>query len=131
MPENFAETFITALRNLEETGDVETIASLFADDCRIGNVTLTAELTGPEGAREFWNNYRRTFGEISSDFRNKIISGHTAALEWVSEGTSPSGEPIRYEGVSILQSNGLKITRFFAYFDPDRLGRQISETAHA
>lgn len=131
MPESLAETFIDALRDLEENNNVDRIASLFADDCRVGNTALGRILEGPQGAREFWTNYRKSFGEIRSDFRNKIISGNFAALEWVSEGTAHNGNQIYYAGVSIVQSDGTKINRFFAYFDPNSLGTQISESARA
>ena len=131
MPEGFAETFIAALRDLEENSNADRIASLFADDCRVGNSAMGRVLEGPDGAREFWTNYRKSFGEIHSDFRNKIVSGNTAALEWVSEGTAPDGNNIQYAGVSIVQSDGVKINRFFAYFDPNSLGVQISESARA
>jgi SnoaL-like domain len=131
MPEGFAQTFIDALRDLEENNNVDRIASLFADECRVGNSAMGRLLEGPDGAKEFWANYRKSFGEIHSDFRNKIVSGNVAALEWVSEGTAPNGNTVHYAGVSIVQSDGVKINRFFAYFDPNSLGAQISESARA
>lgn len=122
-----AEKFIEALGKLESERDLETIVSMFADNCKIGNVASPHEFNGADGAREFWENYRKTFDEVRSEFHNKIISDAASALEWTTEGTSGAGEPIKYDGVSILETDGEKITRFFAYFDPHRLGNQIKK----
>ena len=35
------------------------------------------------------------------------------------------GNEFKYDGVSILEINDEKISRFQAYFDPNNLGRQI------
>ena len=125
------EKFIDALAKLEADENVDEIVSLFADDCEVGNVATHENMNGQDGARQFWTNYRKTFGEIKSTFKNKISSDNTAALEWTSVGTSANGSKIDYEGVSILETNGDKIQRFFAYFNPAKLGREIEEKKSA
>lgn len=127
MSEQSAEKFIEALGNLEKSEDIEPIVALFADDAEIGNVTLTNNLSGADGAKEFWTNYRKTFGEVGSEFTNKIHSENVSALEWTTTGTSANGSEINYDGVSILEFEGEKIKRFFAYFNPAKLGNQIEE----
>ena len=127
MAENISEKFIGALRDLEENRNVDKIVELFADACEVGNVTLTENLNGTDGAREFWTNYRKTFKDVSSKFKNKLTANGTAALEWTTVGTSESGHEISYEGVSILETDGGKISRFYAYFNPGKLGHQIME----
>lgn len=125
MSEKSAEKFIEALEKLEKSEDVETIAALFADSAEIGNVTLTNNINDP---KEFWTNYRKTFGDVSSEFKNKIHSDKVSALEWTSVGTSAKGNKISYDGVSILEfGEDGKIKRFFAYFNPAALGHQIEE----
>jgi ketosteroid isomerase-like protein len=128
MAQETAEKFIEALKNLEENRDVESIVALFADDAEVNN-SVTVDNDKKLDAREFWTNYRATFGEVSSYFRNKIYGENNAALEWTTTGTSADGSEIEYEGVSILEFEGERITRFFAYFNPNKLGRQIEETA--
>ena len=127
MAENISEKFIEALRDLEANKNVDNIVGLFADDCEVGNVTLTEKLNGTDGAREFWTNYRKTFKDVSSKFKNKLAADGTAALEWMTVGTSETGHEINYEGVSILETDGEKISRFYAYFNPAKLGHQIME----
>ena len=127
MAEKTAEKFINALGELEANSDVEPIAALFADDCEIGNVVMAESSHAAKGAREFWTNYRGTFGEVNSEFKNKIYSDDTAALEWTTTGTNTDGHKIKYDGVSVLETDGDKITRFFAYFNPNELGHQIAE----
>jgi hypothetical protein len=53
-----------------------------------------------------------------------------AALEWTTEGTASDGTPVKYDGVSILETEGGLIRRFSAYFDAGRLGRQLTGKAH-
>jgi hypothetical protein len=115
MSEQIAQSFIDALARLESERDLAPIVATFADTCDVGNVLVP----------EFWTEYREAFGEVRSSFRNIVVSDGRAALEWTTEGTSPSGEPFRYDGVSILEVEEGRIARFRAYFDPASLGRQL------
>lgn len=122
MAENTAKKFIDALGKLEADRDLETIVSLFSEDCTIGNVvTEDDEIT----AREFWENYRASFDRVKSTFHNEIFTDQATALEWKTTGTSSEGHDFEYEGVSILEVDAGKITRFHAYFNPAKLGKQI------
>lgn len=126
MSKELTENFVNALHDLERGGDAEVMVPLFTEDCEIGNTALHDTLNGRDGVREFWTNYRATFAELESDFKNKIVSDGSSALEWESVGRSADGEEVRYQGVSILENDGEHITRFFAYFDPADLGKQIT-----
>ncbi len=99
---------------------------MFADNCEVGNVAATENFRGIEGAREFLTNYRDTFGVVCSVFRNQIVSDGRIALEWMTEGKSKNGKKIRYDGVSTLETEGEKLTRFYAYFDLSNLRHQIT-----
>lgn len=125
MSEPLAKKFIEALRTLESERDAEPLASLYADNAVIGNVIAPDQFHGPEGARQFWTEYRGTFNQAESEFRNVIASDGRAALEWTTKGTSFEGAAVKYAGVTILEIDGEKITRSAAYFDPGALGRQI------
>lgn len=124
-----AQRFIAALHALERERDLDTIAGLFADDGEIGNIVSPRTFTGREGARHFWESYRGTFDEIESTFRTVIARDGQAALEWTTDGTSADGDPFTYSGVSILEFANGQITRFWAYFDPHALGRQLERGA--
>jgi len=123
------QQFIEALQVLERDSDPTAMLDLFMENSEAGNIVSTREFIGVEGAREFWETYRNSFGEVDSTFRNVIVSNGRAALEWTTTGTSPAGTPIAYEGVSILEMADGKITRFRAYFDPHDLGRQMEQGA--
>jgi ketosteroid isomerase-like protein len=122
MAENIAKQFIDALHKLERERDLETIVNLFSEDCDVGNVVTDDK---DISAEKFWSSYRESFGEVESTFRNEIIKGDATALEWTTSGTSGEGHEFEYDGVSILETDGDKITRFHAYFDPNKLGKQI------
>ncbi len=68
---------------------------------------------------------RETFDKVHSTFRNEIITDGVTALEWTTSGTSSDGHEFEYDGVSILETDGERITRFHAYFNPNELGKQI------
>lgn len=127
MAEHVADQFVEALGKLEAGREVEALVSIFAENCEVGNIISPEKFQGREGAREFWAKYRDTFGEVRSTFRNVIITDGHAALEWTTEGTSSGGDPIRYDGVSILETDGAQIVRFRAYFDAGDLGRQVQK----
>lgn len=122
MAENIGKKFVEALHKLEADRDLETICGLFSEDCDIGNVVTEDK---DIGVREFWKNYRDSFDTVNSTFRNEIFTGEATALEWTTSGTSNGGNEFQYDGVSILETEGDKITRFHAYFDPNKLGKQI------
>lgn len=125
MSKEVADRFVKALRKLEEDRDVGPLVEIHAEDCDVGNVAVSRTFSGHEGLREFWTSYRSTFDEMKSEFLNVFADdvGH-AALEWSTEGTSNDNR-VSYEGVSILEIEGDKVSRFRAYFDPRRLTEQI------
>ena len=125
MSKEVADRFIEALRRLEEDRDVEALVEIHTEDCDVGNVAVPKTFSGHGGLREFWTSYRNTFDEMKSEFRNVFADdAGRAALEWTTEGTS-NGNEVSYDGVSILEIEGDKISRFRAYFDPRRLTEQI------
>ena len=120
-----AERFKEALWRLEEDRGVEALVEVHAEDCSVGNVAVPKTFDGHDGLREFWTNYRNTFDQMESEFRNVFAdeAGH-AALEWTTQATE-DGDSISYGGVSILEIEGDKVKRFMAYFDPRHLTEQI------
>lgn len=130
MSEQVARKFVEALGRLEAGRELDGIVAVFAPECEVGNVVSPEKFGGRDGAREFWGaKYRDTFGEVRSTFRNVFATENRAALEWTTEGTSSDGSPVKYDGVSILETDGELITRFCAYFDAGSLGRQILHQA--
>ncbi len=126
MSDTLADRFIDSLNTLETSGDAEPLAALFSDQADIGNVIVPEKFHGTDGARDFWTKYRGTFETLHSTFRNRIVHEDRIALEWTTQGTS-NGSSVEYDGVSILEIEGDKITRFRAYFDPAALGRQMEK----
>jgi hypothetical protein len=120
MSKEVADNFVEALRKLEEDRDVETLVEIHTENCEVGNVSVPGSFRGHDGLREFWTEYRKTFGEMKSTFRNVFATEERVALEWTTEGTS-DGDSVSYAGVSILEKEGDKVRRFIAYFDTRNL----------
>jgi ketosteroid isomerase-like protein len=122
-----AQRFVDALLKLEEQGDVDGIVSLFSDDAQVSNAASARVFSGQDGARRFWTEYKGTLGQVKSTFRNMIEAGDRVALEWETQGTAHNGAAVAYEGVSIIEWDGDRISRFYAYFDPHALGQELTQ----
>lgn len=127
LSQEVTEKFRDALWQLEEDRDVEGLVAIHSEDCDIGNVAVPQTFQGHDGLREFWNNYRKTFGELKSEFRNVFgdEAGH-GVLEWTTTGDA-NGQEVSYDGVSLLEIEDGKVKRFRAYFDPRNLTHQITD----
>ena len=125
MSKEVVDKFVEALWKLEKDREVEALVEIHAEDCSVGNVAISKTFDGHDGLRKFWTDYRKTFGEMKSEFRNVFAdgSGH-AALEWTTQGTE-DGDTVSYDGVSILEIEGDKVKRFMAYFDSRALTEQV------
>ncbi|CAN5687014.1 nuclear transport factor 2 family protein [soil metagenome] len=124
LSQDVAEQFKEALWKVEEDRDLKPMLEVLSEDCEVGNVAVPETFHGQDGAREFWTQYRKTFDEMKSSFRNIFAGDGRAALEWTTEATE-EGDTVSYEGVSILEIEGNEVKRFMAYFDPSHLTRQI------
>jgi ketosteroid isomerase-like protein len=124
MSKEVADGFVEALHMLEEEEDVGAMVEIHTEDCEVGNVSVSGTFRGHEGLREFWTNYRSTFGEMRSEFRNVFATEKGAALVRTTQGNS-NGDSGSYDGVSILEIEGGKVRRFMAYFDTRDLAPQV------
>jgi ketosteroid isomerase-like protein len=120
-----AQEFVAALRRVEEEGEVDAMAQLYAEEARLLNPTeRTAHgdtHNGPEGARRFWEAYRKSFESIRSRFHAVLESDTRIMLEWTSECRTAAGVETSYDGVSVVETKDGRIVRFSAYFDPTQL----------
>lgn len=106
---------------------MEPLLELFSEDAQVSNVASRRTFQGRDGARDFWREYKGMLHQVKSTFRNKIEAGDRVALEWESRGTAHNGAAVDYEGVSIIEWDGERISRFYAYFDPRVLGLELSQ----
>ena len=116
-----AQEFVAALRRVEEEGDVEAMAALYADEAQLLNPTDRTPHVGPDGARRFWEAYRKSFQTIRSRFHAVLESEGRIMLEWTSDCRTAAGVETSYDGVSVVETRDGRIARFSAYFDPARL----------
>lgn len=117
MASETAEKFMQTLRQIEENKDVEPLVSLFTENAELSNLATSSPLQGKDGARQFWQKYLSVFQQINSKFTNVVESNGSAVLEWNAEGTLTSGEPLKYQGVSIIETVNGKVQRFRTYYD--------------
>ena len=129
--DELARAFIDALHALEhgDEGDVDAIVALFADDAQLSNSALRLageERRGEDGARRFWSEYRRTFGEAHSEFAHVTAGDDAAGLFWTPTGTGNDGRSLSYDGSSLLvfDASG-KISSFVGYYDTRELSRAV------
>lgn len=125
-----ADEFIAALRQCEDAGNVDALAALYADDARTSHPEAREPQTGIEGARRFWQAYRKSFETIHSRFHTILEGEDRAMLEWTSDCETAAGVKTSYDGVSVFETQNGKITRFTAYFDPAELSATRGTDKH-
>ncbi len=131
MTQEVAYRFVEALTVLENSGQLDPIIDTFSEACDLANASNHETFNGKTGAHDYWTRYRNAFRTIRSDIRNIIIGDDSIALEWTTQATDRSGKDVQYDGVSILETRGLAIVRFRAYFDPKQAAEKIpARSAH-
>lgn len=114
---NNAERFKATVQQIEKVKDPGPLVTLFAEDATLDAPAREQVLRGKQGATIFWSEYLNAFKDIESTFTETKDYGDYAVLEWESNGTLPTGKPIKYRGVSIVSFKGDKVTRFVTYYD--------------
>ncbi|HYD95318.1 MAG TPA: nuclear transport factor 2 family protein [Noviherbaspirillum sp.] len=129
---DIAGRFIDQLHQLED-GDkavADRLADMFADGAELTNPVIEhngGSRRGRDQIAAFWRQYADTFGAIHSEFFDVTTSDHSAGLFWRSSGTGPAGDPMEYDGVSLLVFDDAgKITRFQGFFDTRRLSARAT-----
>ncbi len=127
-----AERYMETLDVAERTGKLDDLVALFAEDAEVRSLAQDVAYKGRDGARKFWEAYLSAFGRIHSAFHHVIEGGRGGvALEWMSEGVLPSGDPIEYRGITVLElENGL-IKSLRSYYDTAAFVRPVSQSAQA
>ena len=125
-----ADEFIAALRQNEDQGNVDALAALYADDAKTSNPTDRNPHEGVDGARRFWEAYRKSFATIHSRFHSILEGEDKVMLEWTSDCETAAGVKTSYDGVSVVETRGGKIARFTAYFDPAELNASRTHAKH-
>ena len=124
---NIASQFIGQLHRVEEGDEsgIDSLVAMFSDDAHLSNPIIErqgGERAGRDAIAAFWRNYRASFGEIHSEFYDVTASDHSAGLFWRTVGTGAGGQPLDYEGVSLLTfDDSGKISGFKGYFDSERV----------
>lgn len=109
--------FVTALGTLHDSDDADPLVDLFSDDATLNKAGLPHGQSGKDGARTFWEQYRRVFGDVEATFAHTVIGDGIAVLEWTSTGTLANGSEFSYDGVSVLEGGGDEIIAFRTYYD--------------
>ncbi|GAB7067113.1 nuclear transport factor 2 family protein [Mycobacterium hodleri] len=115
--DELTKKFVTALGELHRADDVEPLVALFGDGATLNKAGMPHGQSGKDGARTFWEQYRRVFGEIESTFHHVVTGDGIAFLEWTSNGTLTNGSEFGYDGVSVLESSGEEIEAFRTFYD--------------
>ncbi|MDB5328535.1 MAG: hypothetical protein JWM57_4104 [Phycisphaerales bacterium] len=112
-----ADIFKKTLQQAEETRDVAPLVALFGDDATIDSPAREHKFSGRVEIQKFWHEYIEAFATVRSSFTTDHTIGDTSVLQWVSEGTLPTGRPIKYRGVTIVTFRGYKVSTFTTYYD--------------
>lgn len=114
-----ARRFLEALASLESSGDVAAMDGVFAESATLRRMTHGGQEQATESVAEFWTAYRAVFSDITSEFTAVTEGPGSVVLEWTSTGTSNTGTPLCYNGISVLDlpHEGEALTGFRTYYD--------------
>ena len=115
---DLANQFVDALGRLHTDREVDPLVELFSDDATLNKAGIPHGQQGRDGARTFWEQYRDVFDDIEASFSHRVTEDDIAFLEWKSAGTLRDGTEFRYDGVSVLESDGGDLIQAFrTYYD--------------
>jgi ketosteroid isomerase-like protein len=117
MTQETTERFMSTLQQIEATGDVEPLVAMFTEDAELSKLAHIEQLHGRDGARRFWRNYLQVFDRIHSTFTHVVEGDNSAVLEWTAEGALTTGEPLHYQGISVIEFTHGLVHRFRTYYD--------------
>ena len=120
------DRFTAALHTLHADRDPEALVALFGSDATLTKLGDQHEAHGPEGARQFWAQYREVFDDIESTFTHTVADDSSVALEWRSSGSLRGGHPFSYYGISVLEGDGEQIQSFRTYYDSAAFGGELN-----
>lgn len=120
------QRFMSAVNELEASGDAEPLLACFGPAATLSNLVSVEQ--GVEGARRFWAAYRHQFSAIRSAFSDVIEDGDRAVLVWTATGTLAKGQPIAYRGTSILTWRDDRVIRFDTIYDSAAFLREPAVT---
>ena len=118
------EELIYLLQQVEKTRNVEPLVQIFTEDAELISPTTHQPFRGREGVRKFWRKHLSNFRRVRSEFTEvmesdiDLTSQHRSImLEWVADVILPTGKPVTYEGVSVVEMVQGRVQRFRTYYD--------------
>lgn len=124
-----ARQFAGALHAVDrrDQGALDAMVALFSPRARLVNAALKLageERTGEAGARAFWEQYQGSFQESATEFFQLTGGEQAAGLFWTTRGRDAAGEPLEYDGVTLLVfAHDGKIELLRGYYDTRELTR--------
>ena len=109
-----ARRFVAALRRFEQDADPEELVGQFAPDATVTRLDAKGDRTD---IAEFWQEYRRSFQELSTTFVDAVEGDDQVALEWTTAAKLPDGKPVEYRGVTVLDLAPDAVARLRTYYD--------------
>lgn len=125
------QQFIDALHKLEQgsENDTDDIVELFDEQAMLINSALKLSdkpMQGRDDIKTFWQDYRRHFQQAESEFYRVTSGDGSIGLFWTTKGVRRDGQPINYDGASLLVINDDRITEFRGYYDTRSLQTTVT-----
>ena len=113
--------------------NMETVASVFTEDCIYEDVALGVVNRGKEELKAFGNGFIAGVPDLRVEVTSRFASGDMAAAEWGMSGTHKgdlpgmlaTGKTFSLRGVSIFQMRGDSVIRCSDYWDLATFQKQL------
>jgi ketosteroid isomerase-like protein len=109
-----ARRFVAALRRFEQDADPGELLGQFTEGATVSRLDAKGDRTD---IAEFWQEYRRSFQELSTTFYDAVEGDDQVALEWTTAAKLPDGKPVEYRGVTVLDLAPDAVAGMRTYYD--------------
>ncbi len=130
MDNDTVRAFIEALHAVDSQRDPAPLAELVSDDAKVTSIDGHNTRTGPDGMTTLFTQYLEQLEKVSTTFTRVTESADRAALEWISKVTVAGGDT-SYDGVTVIETEGGKVTDFRTVYDSGALLKPTAGTAES
>jgi steroid delta-isomerase-like uncharacterized protein len=106
-------------------GKLESIDQLYADNCVFHDLSMSDDIRGRDGMRQYARMYRTACPDLSCTPEDFVIEGDKVAVRWEAHGThrgdfmgvAPTGKQVHFRGIQIQRIVNGKVAEEWSGFN--------------
>jgi len=128
--EDVREEYRAATDDIWNEGNLDAIDEMYGDDMVMHDIAEGADYHGRDRFKEWAANILEAFPDLHIEMDDVLVGERKATMQWTFSGThdgplhatediviDPTNESVRFEGATILASDGDRVTEAWWYYD--------------